>query len=98
LDLGINTVVGSVSSRRRCGLAASTGDGSTDIDDGGVERWLTTGASSVTTAATRRRTAVGDAHGDSAASSGQLLTTASVPRCQRTTRVGDGSGHAHQLN
>jgi len=46
LDLGINSVVGSVSSRRRCGLAASTSDGSTDSDDGGVDRWLTTGASS----------------------------------------------------
>jgi len=45
-SLGINTVVGSVSTRRLCGLAASTGDGSTDSDDGGVERWLTTGASS----------------------------------------------------
>ena len=40
---------------RRLGVvvAASTGDGSTDSDVGGVERWLTTGASSVTTAATR---------------------------------------------
>ena len=32
-------------------------------------------------------------HGDSAASSGQLLTTASVPRRRRTTIVGVSSGH-----
>jgi len=38
LDPGVNTVVGSVSSSCRCGLAAFTGDRSTDSDDGGVER------------------------------------------------------------
>jgi len=32
--------------RHRCGLAAFTGDGSTYSDGGGVERWMTTGASS----------------------------------------------------
>jgi len=38
LDPGVNTVVGSVSSSCRCGLAAFTGDRFTDSDDGGVER------------------------------------------------------------